>query len=480
MNKRKWMILILLSCLLVSSCGSEELKVSNTIKSPKLIKSPIAGRWILEEYRQMPAVEEEGSNKLIGQPALFKDNMIVVGDYFSENVTYSTKNVESEDYLLYKYKLKPDYLDINLKRLDIVSIYSDQQFILEIIKIKEDEIIIYKDNKFLFFKKQAEYVTDKEIKTYIDIEKNLSGLLKIKDLSDESSKAGILLGLKKELVEDDLKYWEYRTIYLKFNDLEKVEIYELDDILLPRKTGFYDVKVRREKSESSSFDEISVESRDERESLLTQSSNFMKNILYIGNDYISIENSKKGRNEFLRIYPLDYLSEKESLLLSEALDKETLNRIKKDIKRNEKEEVQKYFDERDFGLSRRNGYWTLIGRVDYKDNGLVKNEDYNIRAVTPKSIVNYDELSIPWSYIKTKIPELVDAFTSPNGDILIVQTYNHLKAYPIRDNKIINEEIFDLEIDGRESIIMNEWANGIYADLWEEKVLSILNPAVDD
>lgn len=471
MNKKLIIIFLIILSLILSSCVFEELKISNTINSPRILKSPIQGEWVLEQYKEMPFIEREIKTNIIGEVAYFKDDFIVIGDYFSDKISYSTKNVKTEDYLLYKYKLQSDYLNIEQDRITILSIYSNKQFVLDAIIINKEQIIISINNKFLYLRKTSDHFESKDIEKYTNIEKNVTGLEKIIDLKEESTKTGILIGLKKEIIENNVKKWDYRTIYLKINDLENIETYQVKDILLPRKTGFYDVEIKRNKSLKEPFDSIIIKPRDEIENLQVHNSVFLKNILYIGNDYISIENTKDKVDSFLRVYPLDYLNEDKSLLLSEALEKENIHRIMQDIKRKETERTRIHFNERDFGLIRRNGYWTLVGIVNYKSGEEEEKEDYNIRAVTPNSIVNYDELSIPWSYIKTKTPELVDAFTSPNGDILIVQTYNQIKAYPIINNKIIDKEILKIDIDPRESIIMNEWAVGRYTELWKDEIL---------
>lgn len=467
MNKKNLIFILIIISLILSSCKFEKYKVSNTINSPKVLKNPLEGEWLIEEQKIIPTINLEKEEDLVGESVYIKDETILIGDYFIEDINYSTKNVNAEDYLLYKYKLEPDFLRINNDRISILTIKSEDQFVLDIIMIDIDKAIVYENNKFLYINKISDQIDSKKMN--IEDNRKMTSLEDPIDFSKESSRSGILLGLKERIIEDNIEKWEYRTVYIKIDDLKDIKIYEKEGILLPRKNGFYDVKIDRKIEDLISFDDISIKSKDNIEDLQIHDSNFLKEILYIGNDYISLENTNHMGEKTLRVYPLDYLNEDKNLLLSEALDKETINRIWKDIKIKETEKTKIYFDEKDFGLMRRNGYWILVGNVKYKLNGEKKKEDYNIRAVTPNSIVNYDELSIPWSYIKTKVPDLVDAFTSPNGDILIVQTYNKIKGYHISNNIIMDKEIFNIEINTRESIIMNEWAIGLYTDLWEDE-----------
>ncbi len=80
-------------------------------------------------------------------------------------------------------------------------------------------------------------------------------------------------------------------------------------------------------------------------------------------------------------------------------------------------------------------------RINYVDNGISIYENFNIKAIPPKEVVYYDELSIPWNRIKSKVPEALDAFTSPNEDIGIVITHNDIFIYTIEDGEFSNKPV---------------------------------------
>ena len=128
-------------------------------------------------------------------------------------------------------------------------------------------------------------------------------------------------------------------------------------------------------------------------------------------------------------------------------------------------------NEESFGLVRRNGYWIMKGRINYELEEKELYKDYNIKTIPPKELVNYDELFIPWSKIKAKVPNAIDAFTSPNKDIIIIETRNNLLIYSIHENEISNNELGKIKKDSSETIIMAEWSSGRYTNLWEEEVL---------
>lgn len=72
MNKKLIIIFLIILSLILSSCVFEELKISNTINSPRILKSPIQGEWVLEQYKEMPFIEREIKTNIIGEVAISK------------------------------------------------------------------------------------------------------------------------------------------------------------------------------------------------------------------------------------------------------------------------------------------------------------------------------------------------------------------------------------------------------------------------
>ncbi|CCQ97838.1 hypothetical protein CULT_710031 [[Clostridium] ultunense Esp] len=311
-------------------------------------------------------------------------------------------------------------------------------------------------------------------------------------LDEDALRTGMLLGLKSldlENKEEGIEKWDYRTIFIRSNDKEIVSVYEMEDILLPRKTGFWKVSVKREDKDGKINDNIVAiplnKTLDKGAEMETKEKekidNTIKNILYIGNDYISIENihyRNKGER-LLEFYPIDNIGKVKPLMISDVLGeigKESfIEGANKEILRDREEYKKSLIDlkpnEESFGLFRRNGHWVFKGRINFIENGIYTYENFNIKAIPPKEIVYYDELSIPWNRIKSKISNALDAFISPNEDIAIILTHNDILIYPMEDGEISNRPIKNIELNSTEKIIMAEWAIGRYPKLWEEEFL---------
>ena len=93
--------------------------------------------------------------------------------------------------------------------------------------------------------------------------------------------------------------------------------------------------------------------------------------------------------------------------------------------------------------------------------------------VIPSSkLLMYDSLSVPWSSIKDKVPDAVDAFTSPNKDIAVIVCNSKIEIYSILNGKLSDKPITNnISIDTGASVVMAEWGENQYTDTWEKYFL---------
>lgn len=113
--------------------------------------------------------------------------------------------------------------------------------------------------------------------------------------------------------------------------------------------------------------------------------------------------------------------------------------------------------------------WIFKGRVNYMEDGNYQYKDFNINILPTKELISFDELAIPWKAIKAKVPEAVDAFTSPNEDLAIVLTYGHILVFRIENGELSDEPIERIKLNSGEKVVMAEWALGKYSLLWDEQ-----------
>ncbi len=86
-------------------------------------------------------------------------------------------------------------------------------------------------------------------------------------------------------------------------------------------------------------------------------------------------------------------------------------------------------------------------------------------------MVSFDEQAIPWDAIRLIIPDVVDVFSSPNEEFVVVVTPSHIVIYYIEDGDIINAPVAKIKLPYDSTIIMSEWAVGRYVNIWQDVVV---------
>lgn len=492
MKKLYLTCLFLVLLFILTSCSSAKLQIKESITAPENQQPPISGKWTIEESIDSPYIRgvTDIKESLIGRDVLFHESAIVVDRDYVLEPSFKYKNVNISDYLLYKFKISPEYLDLNEQEVEVISVSSNNQFFYEFVKYSEDEMFFFHEDRFYFLKKAVDEISKEEVDRYISVEQNLMRISNIEEV--DTLRSGVLLGIKShdydELNQEDT--WTYKTIWIRTNNRNLSSVYEMDNLLVPRKKGFWMVNVERNSNNNRIVDEIkAIEKRkypeeyiedarlfsfgfDESIGLAAIEPSIIKNILYVGNDYISVEEIDLSNNrKSLKTYPIDYLDNGKAVKISDILGTEGLRNFLEGAQSIMKSDSGLYLDEESFGLFRRNGYWIMKGRINYNTDGEEVYRDFNIKTIPPKELVNYDELLISWNKIKSKIPEAIDAFTSPNEDVLIVVTRSNLQIYAIENKEISSKELGRIKLNSSDSIIMAEWSIGRYTNLWEEEVI---------
>ena len=494
MKKNLLFLILILSMFLLVSCNVDNIEISNKIVAPDNNMPPICGKWVIEDYKigdVSGAMDEKTAKTYIGKEALFDEKLVAIDDQYCLEPLFKIKNVNTADYFIYQYKLNPDFLDIAKNEIQIVSIMNKEQFFHEFIKVSEEKIIINIDGVFFYLNKVSDQVEDEKVAEYYFNDKAMFRMADFKE--EEAFRTGILLGLKSldlENKEDNMEKWNYRTILIRAYNKEVASVYEMNDIFLPRRTGFWKVGVSREEVGSEVNDIIfaypqkktlDLEGKEEKEEEKLIKKNTLKNILYVGNDYISIESIdylNKGERA-LEFYPIDNLDKGNPMKISDIAGeigkKSFLEGVNKEILLYDEKYKDSSIDltpnEESFGLFRRNGHWVFKGRIDLIEDGIYSYKNFNIKTIPPIEVVHYDELSIPWNVVKLKVPEALDAFTSPNEDIIIVVTHNNILVYLIDGEEMGDIPVAKIKLKSTEKVIMGEWAVGRYPLLWEEEFI---------
>ncbi|WP_409069236.1 hypothetical protein ACFLKB_05450 [Clostridium sp. FAM 1755] len=494
MRKKKVLLIFIIFIYSLTMTACVDLNNKNNIVAPNNNSCPIQGTWE-SDFSNLDK-DSKLRLKLKNKDVIINSKYIILGNEVCKAPEFKVKTVKTEEYFLYKLRLNPNKLNLNVKEIEVISTSSDNNPFYDFIKIDESKLLAYIDNQLLILNKKS---NDSSVQLKEDkIEKNpQQDIVLPKRYS--LLRTGILIGLKSSK-EDNIDEYKnekrYRTIFISSRNKSLKNVIETENLFIPRKNGFCEVGVNRVNYQNNIQDSIFANSLYNNyptkynliEEKDIKNTSIYKDILFVSNDYISIEYNSIYKNEPMNLHkvqmlPIDNVNAKTGVNIGDIIEKDgekilasSLESYIKSKDKNPLNEVEKTCRKDSFFLSRRNGHWILRGRL----NGTEDKEEYinfNINTEIPKKILNYDNLQLSWNSIKSKVPNALDAYTSPNKDIAIITTEKELYVYTIENGKLSNKAIYEMDLD-KETVVMAEWATADYVKKWADSILKKKNTTI--
>ncbi|GAA0744890.1 hypothetical protein [Clostridium oceanicum] len=495
MKKRKFfLLLIFISTFFLQGCMKFQDSKGENIISPNNTSIIIKGTWKIKsiKYDNHSEDKEDKFNpkSLIGKEAGFSYENAVISDEICKNPKYKIKKANLKNYLINKFdnniysKFKNPNQDV-----DIISISSEDKFFHEIIMINEDTLLATLNNVVF----QLEKVNDDFNINLKNIEKHSKSTYK-KNSSDKEINTVFLLGIKNDLAKSENNKdsrqpeKEYKTIFISSKNGKIDVIDKIQNLLVPRKDGFWKVEVKRNENKDNIYSYPVLKNNNKSKDKGINPKNLMKNseiykeILFIGNEYICTENNEyfdgkpNGKLHNLKVLPIDNVYNDTGIKISdidnENGDKNFLSSAQRYLSSANKDDIknlEEYPNERNFFLARTNAHWILQGRL-HNVKEIDKYKDFNIAMNVPKELVNYDKLNVSWNSIKSKVPDAEDAYTSPNQELAVILSPHNIYIYSIEQNKLSSNPVYKIP-NNKGKVIMAEWATGdYYTDKWLKTV----------
>lgn len=481
------LILILVSVFFSGCLNIKNADVNNKIIAPSNEAIPISGTWEVEKFKPIKENTDE-ENKYLQMTAQFSSEFASFGKDLYVQPYYKVKYVNINDYIVKQYKVDFNILGIEDKEdTSVIQITSGDKSLYDIIKVSDEDIIMCVQNGFVYLKK----VSDETEKLKEDInnnDKNEDEKDSIKSESDKKKistslpESGVLLGLKNKDNNGDITY---RTLWISYDASGIRPSYEINGLVIPRQNGFWDLVTSRNYNNGLYVDTITAKSLNSdlkvpenssgiAENLNKKQRNITKEILFIANNYITIENTITDENNnflngYYRFLPIDNLNYSTGLKISDVLGERSRDVFMASGKKAIEDTYGVNFDEsmlkeNNFAIKRKNGNWNVVGRAQVKDEIM----DFNVNLLLTKSILNYDDLYIPWNLIKSTVPDAKDAYTAPNNKFALIMNDENIFVYNIKNNMIQPAPVSKINIKPGEEVIMAEWATGAFIYKWDE------------
>ncbi|WP_088224775.1 hypothetical protein [Desulfosporosinus sp. FKB] len=467
------LLIMMLIIFLLGGCTKLSWTTAGKIIPPNSNVCPLEGKWVV--IQDLSASRHGGDNDQIwiGDSAQFTRGAAMLGNYVWNQPSYKIKKVNSTDYLMTKYLMLSSSLVPNNTVIEVTTVSTSENFLGEFIRVDDFKLIAFAENKVLLLKKVSDQV-DSSLAAANPNEATISQ-------KGRPATSGVLLGLK--IPENDGH--AYQTLWIAANNGKLHPILTEKDIFFPRSSGFWFLQVQNVSDGAIKEDELSardvstkISGLETKAMKITQhdipETIHQKIIDYVGNDYVAIENKVDGVNQ-LQVLPVDKISAQEGVKISDLLenggsvvynnarDQAIQSLRSKGILATDNDE-----SEENFGLTRKNGHWYLQGRINYQDENIPRYLDYNVNLIPPAKMVSYDTLCLSWQNIKDRVPDAMDAFTSPNRDIAIITTKTKLYVYGITNAELGSEPLTKINLKEGEAVVMAEWATGSYVENWEK------------
>lgn len=477
----------LLFMVILSGCsfGMDDVKAG--VMKPHAAGISIEGSYVFEEVINLEEGKFVDETNFRDFTAEFSLEGARVGLETVELPGYISKLVNTFDYFLEKYRVNPSRLKLTKESLEVIRINSTDRAFYEVFRLDEEHIAVVKGNNFITLSR----VQDGPAEAFVmdeAAEESLGAAPEAAAANDSlfEPRAGVLIGLRGER-DEATDEQSYRTLWIT-NDGEIQEVYEVDDILFPRKE-FWKLEVKRDEVEGLEKERLNIYAITGTPSNIKEKMNYnypstFMEVEFVGNNYVSIvategEDSENESMPKAMTISVDNYNNYRPANINDLDPKDGVTAFIRSadqvIEREEaleKDSVSKENLFTSFILKRHHGYWMMESRL-LAMNENDEEEVYKVPiALKPvKDIVTYDDLTVPWVSVKERVPQAIDAFNAPGNSFLLVRTPRYLMMYSIIGvNEIAEEPLQIIEIKEEEDIIMAEWARGEFVQRWTDVV----------
>ncbi|AEB77093.1 hypothetical protein [Clostridium botulinum] len=504
-------LLIFILTITITGCNKRPIISPGKIVPPENYDIAISGEWIIQKYYPTGGspVKNKNIEDKIGKSLYIGKDKLELLDKTCNSPNFKIKTVDSTSYLASNYSITPSTLGIGKSDIQVITVSNKDTYFTSFIKLSENSLIATLDDSFFLLTRKSGKIEYKN-NTTINDKSNFFNFPKNLD-------SGLLLGLKSYVPGFTLSYDNnsqtiprpvYRTIWINFDNPGIKDIYEIPHFVYARKTGFWYITTKDvsttdykkykiytyplTKNNNPKLIETSIKS----DIINKGQSYYVEDVYFVGDDYISLESKEGSLNKdntlipqsLLRVDPIDtFNSNKDySLSISKLMGEQGIKSLKQgasayinSLDFNERNKLNPTPCDKFFGVMRKNGKWILRGRLEYfygffGESPLANFADFDIPIIPPKELIGYDLLFPNWNIIKKKVPDALDAYSSPDKNFVVVLTHSKILIYDIINGDLNNTPLKTVNLKNNEEVIMSQWATGSYVKTWDDQMRKLI------
>lgn len=483
MKKLRSISVLLILVLILSSCSyiknKSNFDFTEYIQTPKNNYLSLKGTWKLKEYKatsadnsiQDPIVE-------VGDRLYIRDRLFAFGSRYTVFPQYSSKYVNYSTYMAQNYIIDPEvnYSEENIYVLRITDI---QNFAQEIIKVSDSEIALSYNSYIYKFELESEDVSENVLDYYNNLYADSSSPTTEQKVSNDVT---AIIGIKtlKNSSSDEEEY-EYSSILIRKKKDSNIEVYKIENLLIPRDDNFWKLDYSYDNNSESNFllYPVSKGPKDDSAQLLSDRSG--RNITYMNGDYISFKKFDyyalgDTNNYVYELRDFNTFTANQTLSVSDIAGENGLDEYNSFIDSRVRFYENNFGASEDYiiprnpsniGLERSLNEWNYMTTVEIYRNGV---DYFNISKLDLVPLIDVvgKEPQTSSQKIKGKVTNATQAFTFPNNDYIIIKTDNEIYICE-KKGENIGDILATIKLKNDTEIIMAEYALESYAEAWKEQ-----------
>lgn len=431
------------------------------IHPPETSIAAIEGTWKIKNVN----TDNMNEAKPIDKSTKFyiSKELVAFGEHYTMNPSIKSKFVSMEKYFADKYKLENK--DVKTQK-PIYTIYDETRFSQDFILYDKNSLILAYNGRLYELERTSEFIDPAILNKYSKMYEENNGQNEFRAISED---LGLQIGVRQK---SESGVTTYRTYYIKLPKTGNPIVYLAENIVFQRDDGLWTARYENKNEKKQLVVEPFIENMKPSVDHVLTSVTPME-ITYLDANFISLAHQMSGSYVY-RFYHLDHLKIEEAYSLlnisgeegQSALDDVLAEKTFSDTE-NQNMTISDY---KNIGVKRSEGRWNfvtnLIDEVN-KSQETLQTKDLKL-SIVPKIDVRMEEEKSPpkWIDIKNLSQDAIDAYFSPNKNVLIVQTTDELLIYKAQDK---TKPIATIPFSKNDRIVMCQWALDKYADIWEKE-----------
>lgn len=471
MNNKRFLSLLLVLLLLLSGCRFGMPDTEELTGMPVIGAIPLEGHYRFEELIPFDPGRFVDRSGFLDFTASFSLEGARIGQEAASAPSYLAKIVDTYDYFRLRHQMDPSRFGLEEGRLEVVNITQEGRSFYPILVLDAEHIALVKGENFIRMRRFVPQGTgDNGFPGTVPPE---NGQESPSPHSVTEARAGVLLGLRAPR-HPETGASSYRTLWIT-NDGEIQEVYEVQDILFPRKE-FWRMRVERIPTDSGFQETVvshPVSQAPPEDKALEEAPLRRIQLEFVGNNVFGVHVVAED-TQYRRMVSVDEAAALQGLdiqdLAGEAGRESFLHALTMEKSRNSRLQeasvnLPGYF--RSVALHRFHGHWHVTGGIALEGQWM----DLPVAMKPSTAMVAYDGMTVSFDQVQERVPQALDAFQAPGNSFLLVRTPRYLMMYRILpDGQLSERPLQMVEISESETIIMAEWARGEFVARWTDMV----------